>query len=217
MALPSIITNRVLQRQPLNIHYLRRHLTTPKEDTATTTRKFSFFSRSKSSNQNANGCTTPDCSVITPEIPTPDGFYDDAGYAFSAVTRSSNPLYNLSIGSTATGSGKGKVASLSYDEFEESSSRTQEEGGESVLDFRITSMDGAGGGCGDKKTRPGYLWFPSLSPRPDLSLPKPGHVVSGPMEGEEGEEEGSPPSSSESDNNCKSQQATGHSLLTAGE
>lgn len=188
-----------MQRQPLNVHYLRRHLTKPKE---TTPRKFSLFSRSKTtrtvSNQ-ADGRTTPDCVVITTQIPTPDDFYDETGYTFSAVTLGSNPLYNWSVGSTATS--KDKNTSVSEDEQEEGKCNKQQEEGESVLDFRITSMDGSG------KARPGNLWLPSLkSVKPEQSLPKTGSRAL--------EEDESPPSSG-CEGNSKAQLVhTGTGMIT---
>lgn len=176
----------------------------PKE---TSPKTFSFFSRQKASStvsNQADRCTTPDCSVITPEIPTPDIFHDETGYTFSAVTLGSNPLYNWSIGSsTATAKSsattKDKAILPSEDEQE-----AEEDEGESVLDFRITSIDGGGGG----KTRPGYLWLPSLRGKPEQSLPKISQRV------EQGEEDISPPSSG-CEGNCKRQHV--HTSTGTGE
>ena len=263
VGLPSLVVNRVMRRQPLNIHYLCRYLTKPQDNHHTTstttstttpithstpTKKFSLFSRQKTSStasahNNSNmydDPAHPDCSLITPEIPTPDAFHDQTGYTFSAVTLGSNPLYNWSMTSTST-STKEKNGSL-----EVSSEEEEEEGGEgegsgrdaqrrfeeseSILDFRVTSVE-----SGDKRQRPGYLWLPSLRnlsaqglvpPTPSSSpAPATAAAASGSCDTEEeekGEElregggtGGSPPSS-DCDNNCKRQlgQKTSSGLST---
>ena len=162
-----------------------------------------FFSRPKTLSNQSN-ISVPDCSVITPEIPTPDVFCDQTGYTFSAVTLGSNPLYNWSNGSTTTAS-KDKDTSLEdsgetrgEDSNVQGSLQGEEEGeGELVLDFRITSMDGS-----EKRTRPGLLWLSSLK-NSDM---QPHHQCPDKKVGVTDE---SPPTSDSDSSNCKRQQGTG--------
>lgn len=178
-------------------------------------KKLSLFSRMKTASvMSAQGDEAiPDCSVITPEIPTPDVFHDETGYTFSAVTLGSNPLYNWSATSTATTAttGNGKNLSSYGSEQDEDSVNTcggnrddkqKMEESESVLDFRITSIDGTG-----KRLRPGYLWLPSLrnlKAQQQQQQEEEEGVASLEREGEGTEEDGSLPSS-DCDANSKRQ------------
>ncbi len=162
VCLPSLVTNRVMQRQPLNIHYLQRFLSKQTLDNSTPTKgKLSLPPKPKTSSMTSDS-STPDCSVVTPEIPTPDIFHDQTGYTFSAVTLGSNPLYNWSTSSTLV-SDKERNPSLdgSVEEERDDSSSGHDskklEESESVLDFRITSIDGTG-----RRLRPGLLLLPGL-------------------------------------------------------
>lgn len=101
--------------------------------------------------------------VITAEIPTLDAFHDLTGYTFSGVTLGSNPLYNNWSNSSVATTTRDKEESFSNtdDEAREDSimqdGRQRLEESESILDFRITSLDGS-----EKRIRPGLLRIPSL-------------------------------------------------------
>lgn len=209
VGLPSLVTNRAMRRQPLNIHYLSRHLLKPNDSSF---RKFSLFASSKTTSHRDED-TIPDCSFITPEIPTPDGFHDQTGYTFSGVTLGSNPLYNWSVTSNST-STKEKNGSLdvSFEDVGSSEGEGHQEC-ESILDFRVTSSEsGERRACG----RPSYLWLPSLKNLEAQGLVQhPPSPVSGVIKREE-PSDGSLPSS-DCDANCKRQISQADSGLTTGE
>lgn len=201
VCLPSLLTNRVMQREPLSIHYLQRFLAKPDVDKPLSAKQ-KLLSRQKASSTTSttSDSSNPDCSVVTPEIPTPDIFYDQTGYTFSAVTLGSNPLYNWSVSSTVVSS-KERDPSFdgSDDEVKDDASIGQDskrlEESESILDFRITSIDGVG-----KRVRPGLLLLPGL--RQHHSSPQP-HQHSASAENGDGRRTDSSLPSGESDSSSK--------------
>lgn len=230
-----------MRRQPLNIHYLSRHLTRPK-DTPKLPTTPSSSSRQKRSHHHTTATSSssaitphnrdiiPDCSLITPEIPTPDTFYDQTGYTFSAVPLGSNPLYNWSLTSNST-STKEKNGSLEISTEDGASSGAGGQNGEdcqrleeseSILDFRVTSLDsgrggGGGGGGGEKKdlVRPGYLWLPSLRNLEAQQRP-PLPAVGGGVAGSQ-TDSSLPSSDCDANANCKREISQTNSGMTARE
>ena len=114
--------------------------------------------------------------MATPCIPTPDTFYDPTGYTFSAVPLGSNPLYNWSVTTSNSASTackeKNESLEISFEDdigrsggTENGNGRSKLEESESILDFRVTSMESGGSERRmqqQQQQRPGYLWLPSL-------------------------------------------------------
>ena len=198
-------------RQPLAIHYLSRFLSKPKDPPPQTKSFFSFrhkdstVSSSSSSapptDESHSDDSSPVIPHITPDIPTPDIFRDETGYTFSAVTLGSNPLYNWSIGSNMTtvkdkdssfndSDGDNNIFSRDSGGRETKEPPRELEESESILDFKIMSIDG----CTDRRVRPRHLWLPSAKNSEAPPIPPP--LTMG---------EGTNISSSESDASSKGQ------------
>lgn len=171
-----------MRRQPLNVHYLHRHLTRPKETSLKKSLKVNEKSTSKTENVPPDLLVTP-----TSEIPTPDAFHDQTGYTFSAVPLGSNPLYNnnWSLGSTIASKCKetAKSPKDSDDDGGGQNNRENFEESECAIDFRAISIDGVENGANS------------------LHLPLFKNLQTLPQQSHEGTDESHP--SSESDSSSK--------------
>ena len=156
-----------MRRQPLCIHYLHQFLNKPNRETS---RSRLFLNKHKRiadthSSPHASSSNEPS-HLVTDDMPTPDVCLDRTGYAYSAVTLGSNPLYNYTSWTVSTETNKDKESStLDSREEREVSVECDSRGlGESevvVVDLKLTSSTEL-----ERRERPKKLWLPSIRDSP---------------------------------------------------